>query len=126
MRTQKMKLIAKSFVTMLFVSWTISCDNYDLGPVPIVSCDGAEEVSYLGSIKPIVDKVCDECHNTADFPTRDWTNKDLLHEYADEAARRVQLPVTDPDHMPLDPPELTLTEIKAIVCWAEQGAPTNN
>jgi hypothetical protein len=121
-----MKVTIRLLVCLLFTPWVISCDNHDLGPVNIVSCDGISTVSYLNDIKPIVDENCSRCHNSGDFPTRDWTNKDLLKEYASEAARRVQLPVTDPDHMPLDPPELTIDEIQAIVCWAQQGAPVDN
>ncbi len=121
-----MKLTSRFFIALLFVVWMIACDNHDLGPVINITCDPNEEISYLDDIKPIVDANCSRCHNAGDFPTRDWTDKDLLHDYAGEAARRVQLPVTDADHMPLDPPELTIEEITAIVCWAQQGAPTDN
>lgn len=126
MRTLKMKLPLRILVTLLFVGWVIACDDHDLGPVNEISCDGVATVSYLNDIKPIVDANCSRCHNSGDFPTRDWTDKDQLKAYANEAARRVQLPVTDPQHMPQDPPELTTDEIKAIVCWAGQGADVDN
>jgi hypothetical protein len=123
-----MNLATRIFATLLLCGpLVVSCDNHDLGPPELeITCDPNDAVSYLNDIKPIVDANCSRCHNSGDFPTRDWTDKELLSEYADEAARRVKLPTTNADHMPQDPPELTLAEITAIVCWAQQGAPTNN
>jgi len=121
---RKHLLSVAAFVSILFV--TDACVDHDLASSIPVDCSGAETVSYNDHIKPIVVSICSNCHNTTDFPERDWTNPVLLHEYASEASRRVRLSTTDPDHMPKDPPELTLDQIKSIVCWAEQGAPIDN
>jgi hypothetical protein len=126
MQIQRMKLITKLFILTLLAPWAFSCANNDLGPVELISCDGVAEVSYLDDIKPIVDANCSRCHNATDFPDRDWTDPAKLKTFASEASRRVQLPVSDPDHMPYDPPELTKQEIQNIVCWAKQGAPIDN
>jgi hypothetical protein len=102
-----------------------SCVNHDLGPSITVDCTGVTTVSYLNDIKPIVDANCSRCHNST-FAGKNWTDPAQLKSRADEARRRVLLPVTHGDHMPQDPPELTFEEIQSIVCWAEQGAPINN
>ena len=123
-----MSLTKRIIATLaLCAPWVVSCDNHDLGPPEIeITCDPNDIVSYVNDIKPIVDVNCSRCHNSGDFPSRDWTDKDMLKQYASEAARRVKLPTTNSDHMPKDPPELTLSEITAIVCWVEQGANVNN
>jgi hypothetical protein len=121
-----MKLTSRFFIAMLFLQWSIACDNHDLGPVmKEVSCEGVDIMSYADDIEPIVIAICAECHNSADFPTRDWTDKELFAQYAVEASRRVRLFVTDPEHMPKNG-ELSDEQIQKIVCWASQGAPTDN
>jgi uncharacterized membrane protein len=112
-----------SFVLALLV--TAACVDHHLESTISVECDGAETVSYSDHIMPIVEENCSRCHNSS-FVGRNWTDPVQLQEHAGEAARRVQLPTTHPDHMPQAPPELTLEEIKSIVCWAEQGAPIDN
>lgn len=112
-----------SFVLALLV--TAACVDHHLESNISVECDGAETVSYLNDIKPIVDANCSRCHNIG-FVGRDWTDPEQLQDHAAEASRRVQLPTTHADHMPMDPPELTIEEIKSIACWAEQGAPIDN
>lgn len=120
-----MKFLSKIFAIAVVLPWMISCASNDLGPSrPPIECT-SDEISYLTQIKPIVEENCSRCHN-ADFTGKDWTDPAQLKEHATEAARRVQLPAQDADHMPLDPPELTETEITYIVCWARQGAPIDN
>jgi hypothetical protein len=122
MRTTTMKLTSRFFIAMLFLQWSIACDNHDLGPVTIVDCNGVEAISYQTRVKPVIDRVCSECHNSS-WPERDWTDASKLKDFASEAARRVQLPSTHADHMPKNQVELSPTELEAIVCWAAQGAP---
>jgi uncharacterized membrane protein len=122
MRTTTIKLTSRFFIATLFLLWTVSCDNHDLGPVVIVDCSGVAAISYQLGVKPVVDRVCSECHNSS-WPEGDWTSAVKIKEHAAEAARRVQLPTTDPDHMPKNGVQLTEQELEAIVCWAAQGAP---
>lgn len=121
MRTTTIKLTSRFIIASLFLLWTIACENHDLGPVTIVDCNGVEDIPY-SRVQAVVDRVCDNCHNSS-FPNRDWTKPEQLKDFASEAARRVQLPDTDPDHMPKDKEPLTDEELEAIVCWAAQGAP---
>lgn len=99
-----------------------ACVDHNLESNLVIDCESTETVSYLNTIKPIVDGNCSRCHKSS-FVGKDWTDPVQLQEHASEASRRVRLPTTHPDHMPHDPPELTLEEITSIVCWAEQGAP---
>ena len=114
-----------SFLLVILLFITDACVDHDLGPGTIIDCTGSEDVSYLNDIKPIVDANCSRCHNSS-FVGKDWTDPAQLQSRADEAKRRVALPTTHPDHMPLDPPELTHEEIHAISCWVQQGAPIDN
>jgi hypothetical protein len=104
-----------------------SCASHDLGPVGTVSCEGFKTVSYLNDIKPITANHCalSGCHDGSLGDDRNWTIPQRFKDHASEARRRIQLPITDGDHMPRVG-AITFEQIQLIVCWAEQGAPIDN
>ena len=92
----------------------ISCE-YNVEETDEINCD--DEVSFINTIKPIIDGNCLECHNGTQFP-------DLrTFQGISDNAERVKNE-TFSRRMPLDG-SLTTEEIEAIFCWVESGALNN-
>lgn len=104
-----------------------SCVSHDLGETVIIPDCEEDPVSYASDIVPIVNATCavGSCHNGSMGPDLDWTNAEKFSAKATEAARRTQLPTSDPEHMPKNGAMLSVTDLQKIACWAEQGAPIN-
>ena|SRR5688572_645365 len=117
-------LLAILFITVII---TESCVNHDIKPPGEIDCEGFQTVSFNNDIKGILVNHCavEGCHNGDNGEERNWKDPQKFQDHAFEARRRVQLPASDPDHMPAAG-EISEEQIKLIVCWANQGAPINN
>ncbi len=100
---------------------------YDTGTVNITvtSDDGGLQKTFkvkaglpdfATRIKPITTAECGECHS----PLRTFNLQDsaVLVQYGAETLRRIQLPVSSPDHMPADTAlKLSTRQLKAMLGW---------
>lgn len=84
------------------------------------------EISYQDQVSQIVTAKCaiPACHNGDMGANLDWRDFQNFQSRADEVRRRIQLPASDPEHMPRRG-ALTTGEIQTIVCWVQQGALDN-
>lgn len=108
---------AKHIVLLVFFFTFISCEYNveEIQETVIENC--IEEISFINTIKPIIDTNCLECHNGSQFPDlRTYqgisTNSERVKN--ETTARRMPLGST-----------LTTEEIEAIFCWVESGALNN-
>lgn len=95
----------------------ISCE-YNVEEIQgIETEDCVEEISFINTIKPIIDTNCLECHNGSQFPD--------LRTYQDISTNAESVKnETTARRMPLGG-TLTIEEIEAIFCWVESGALNN-
>ena len=102
---------------LLLTFATISCQNNVLETEEIQErC--SEEVSFITTIKPIIDANCIQCHNGNQFP--DLRTYQGINQNAESVKNE-----TSSRRMPLGGGTLTTEEIEAIFCWVENGAQNN-
>ena len=106
-----------------------SCVDHSLAPGVVVDCSGAETISYVNDVIPIINTHCaitgdGGCHNGGNGDDLNWTKLANLQNHAAELKVRVTLPPSDPAHMPRIG-ILELNQIQTLVCWVEQGAKNN-
>ncbi len=96
-------------------------------PAPTVECSTVDEISYSLEVEPIIDTHCSisGCHDGTLGPEKDWTNPVALQGKSAEVKRRVLLPDSDNQKMPLTG-SLDQQQIARVVCWVEQGAQIDN
>ncbi len=104
----------KLLLMVLSIVLLLSCKN---NVEELYNCN--DDISYIQTIRPIIDASCMECHNGDDSSIPDWTTYQEIKNYAD----RIQ----ELTHARIMPEEGSLTddEIKSIYCWVEQGALNN-
>ena len=96
-------------------------------PAPAVECSAVDEISYSTEVEPIITAHCSisGCHNGTLGSEKDWTNPLTLQSKSAEVKRRVLLPDSDNEKMPLTG-SLNQEQITLLVCWVEQGAQIDN
>ncbi len=108
-----MKSILK--ITLL-IFLLYSCEyNYEENPINTDCTD--TEISFIETIKPIIDNNCLNCHN-GDEPPNLSTYEEIkadTEEIQEDVFHRI---------MPSDR-RLSNQDIEAIYCWIENGAPNN-
>lgn len=105
---------SKYIITILVIFTFISCE-YNVEETQEINC--STDVSFINTIKPIIDTKCLECHNGNQFPdlrTYQGISTNAERVKNETFARRMPLGGT-----------LTTEEIEAIFCWVESGALNN-
>jgi hypothetical protein len=112
-------------VFLLIIFGTGSCVNHDIERVVVSPCDELD-VSFVTHLKPIITTNCavTGCHNGDNGADRNWTIFSNFQAKALEVKRRVSLPISNGDHMPMGG-VISDDEIKLLVCWVDQGAKDN-
>jgi len=113
---RKLDLLGILLGLMLFVSCEYNVENEDL---IIDSCDQA--VSYIATIRPLIDNNCMPCHN-GDGSIPQAPNLTALTGVQGIAG--LIRDVTQSRRMPQNG-TITDAEIEAIRCWVENGALDN-
>lgn len=108
---------SKYIITILVFFIFISCE-YNVEELQVIDTENCiDEVSFINTIKPIIDVNCLECHNGNQFPdlrTYQGISTNAERVKNETTARRMPLGDT-----------LTIEEIEAIFCWVESGALNN-
>jgi len=120
---------AATSAIVIMLCLALSCANHTLPEPDQFSCATFEEVSFAGDIKPIIDAKCaivgdGGCHNGGNGPSRDWREFANLQSHAASVKDRVTRPAGTSGHMPKIG-SLSDDQIRALVCWVEQGAQEN-
>ncbi|MBL7858282.1 MAG: hypothetical protein JNM57_11390 [Cyclobacteriaceae bacterium] len=111
---------------ILLIGFVISCVDHDF-PAPTVECSTVDEISYELQIRQIISANCSitGCHDGTLGAEKNWNIPTALQNNSDEVKRRVTLPETDNQKMPLTG-SISQQQITLLVCWVEQGASINN
>lgn len=111
------KVYSKAFILFL-IFITISCQNNVLETEEIQEEACNEEISFVTTIKPIIDTNCLQCHNGNQFP--DLRTYQGINQNAEAIKNE-----TSSRRMPFGDATITTEEIKVISCWVESGALNN-
>ncbi len=123
------KSIFLLFVTLATALFVLQGCLNDKGNVPLppeTFCDSLD-VSYNLHVKPLAESACANsigCHVSGGSGPGDFTNYQILSGVSQSVKTRIELPVSDPLHMPLGA-TLTQEELAIFLCWIEDGAPNN-
>jgi hypothetical protein len=121
-----MKKTVIYFAVLLVTSFTFEACKKDKTPEVIVPLECNDTISFSATIEPLINQSCatSGCHNstgsggynfsgyTSIFNNREIILKTIRHEDGVTA-------------MPIGAPKLSDTQINAVACWIQQGAPNN-
>jgi hypothetical protein len=109
--------------SVLLLAATQACVYHNQDePAPSDADCMAVNIRYTETIVPIIHTKCafSGCHDGASgIPN--WKVLSTLQEHKAEISRRIQLPASEPDHMPRVG-SLAESEKNALCCWIENGA----
>lgn len=119
-------LFSVTLATTLFVLQGCLTEKGEVPPPPQTFCDSLD-VSYNLHVKPLAEATCANsigCHVSGGSGPGDFTTYAALSAVSQTVANRIQLPVSDPLHMPQGS-TLTQEQVDIFLCWIEDGAPNN-